>query len=174
MIITCEHIKRINSAVFPSLINLSEKWSIYYTLCFQLCSTSYTVVQIKNYSKSTFVIKVATMKNMDDFPYTKEAIMCFHQIDIFSVNKDEWNIKKDINKSMKNALYILWYDKRHLLDRSSKKNQACNLSCYWVSLSEESVSMVSLSVIRKFCSISFRKFHVESILGQPESLKVSW
>ena len=35
----------------------------------QLCSTRYTALQIKNYSKSTPEIKVATMKNMDDFHY---------------------------------------------------------------------------------------------------------
>ena len=45
-----------------------------------LCSTCYTAVQIKNCLKSTSVIKVATMKNTDDFCYTKEAITCNHQI----------------------------------------------------------------------------------------------
>ena len=39
---------------------------------------------------------------MDDFRYTKEAITCNHQIDTFTLCKDEW----DAGKSMKNALCI--------------------------------------------------------------------
>ena len=43
--------------------------------------------------------------------------MCYHQIDIslFAVSKDEWDTKEDTGKSMKNALYVLQYAKRHLL-----------------------------------------------------------
>ena len=33
---------------------------------------------------------------------------------LFTVNEDEWDIKKDTGKSMKNALHILQYAKRHL------------------------------------------------------------
>ena len=33
--------------------------------------------------KNTSVIKVATMKNTDNFHYVKEAIMWYHQIDTF-------------------------------------------------------------------------------------------
>ena len=31
----------------------------------------------------------------------------------FAVSRDEWNTKEDTGKSMKNALYVLWYAKRH-------------------------------------------------------------
>ena len=41
-----------------------------------VCSTRYTAVRIKNCLKSSSVIKLATMKNMDNFRYTKEAITC--------------------------------------------------------------------------------------------------
>ena len=39
-----------------------------------------------------------------DFLYAKEAIVCYHQINIFSVSKDEWNTEEDNGK---NALYVL-------------------------------------------------------------------
>jgi len=32
----------------------------------------------------------------------------------FVVNKDEWDTKEDTGKSMKNALYVQQYGKRHL------------------------------------------------------------
>jgi len=44
--------------------------------------------------ESISVIKVAIMKNMDDFHYAKEAIMRNHQINAFH-SKDEWNTKED-------------------------------------------------------------------------------
>ena len=47
------------------------------------------------------------MKNTNDFHYAKEAIMWYHQMDTFAVSKDEWNIKEDTGKSMKNVLCIL-------------------------------------------------------------------
>ena len=33
---------------------------------------------------------------------------------LFAVSKDEWDTKEDTGKSMKNALYVLGYAKRHL------------------------------------------------------------
>ena len=38
----------------------------------QLCSTHYTALRIKKCSKSTSVIKVATMKNMNNFCYERK------------------------------------------------------------------------------------------------------
>ena len=56
------------------------------------------------------------MKNMDNFCYVKEP--CKGAITIksklFTVSKDEWNTKEDAGMSAKNALYVLWYAKRHL------------------------------------------------------------
>ena len=79
-------------------------------LC-QLCSTCYTAVQIKNCLKSTSGIKVAAMKNTDDFRYAKEEAIMFYT----TKSKEEWNTKEDTGNSIKNALYVLWYAKRHLL-----------------------------------------------------------
>ena len=77
--------------------------------------TCYTAVQIKNCSKSTPAIEVATMKNMYDFYYKGKPSHATTKSTLFAVNKDEWDTKEDTGKSMKNALYILQYAKRHLL-----------------------------------------------------------
>jgi len=54
------------------------------TLLYQLCSTCYTSVRIKNYLKSTSVIKVGT---------TIKLI-------IFAVSKDEWNTREGTGRSI--------------------------------------------------------------------------
>jgi len=53
------------------------------------------------------------MKNTDNFSLCKGS----HHVQppIFTVSKDEWNTKEDTGKSLKNALHVLWYAKRHLL-----------------------------------------------------------
>jgi len=43
--------------------------------------------------------------------YAKEAIT---QLTLFTVSKDEWNMKEDTGKSLKNALHVLRCAKRHL------------------------------------------------------------
>ena len=37
----------------------------------------------------------------------------------FAVSRDEWNIKEDTGKPMKNALYVLWYVKKYLSGQSN-------------------------------------------------------
>jgi len=49
-----------------------------------------------------------------------EAIMC---LTLFAVRKDKWNTKEGTGKSMKNALYVHQYGKRHLLGWSDFKQQ---------------------------------------------------
>ena len=75
-------------------------------LCCQLCSTRYTGFRIKNCSKNTSAIKIATT---DDFCYKGKPSRATTKSTLFAVSKDEW----DTGKSMKNALYILRYAKRH-------------------------------------------------------------
>jgi len=82
------------------------------TLRYQLCSTFYAVVQIEDCLKRTFVIKVATT---DDFCNKWKPTRAYRKIDTFVVKKDEWDTKEDIGKSMKNALHVQRYGKRHLL-----------------------------------------------------------
>ena len=73
----------MEGATHPSYIYCHQK--VKYPLL-----TCYT---IKTYSKSPSVIKLATMKNTDDFHNAKEAIMCNHQINTFTVSEDQWNTK---------------------------------------------------------------------------------
>ena len=48
------------------------------------------------------------------FHYKGKSSRAHCQIDNFAVSKDDWDTKEDTGKSMKNALYVLWYAKRHL------------------------------------------------------------
>ena len=61
------------------------------------------------------------MKNMDDFRYEGKASRATAKSTLFAVSKDEWDTKEDTGKSMKNALYVLRYAKRHLSGRSDVK-----------------------------------------------------
>ena len=58
-------------------------------------------------------------KNMDDFHYERKPSHATAKSTPFAVSKDEWDTKVDTGKSMKNALYVLWYAKRHLSGRSN-------------------------------------------------------
>ena len=93
-------------------INYRLKSEVSNTLCCQLCSTRYTAVRFKNCSKSTSAIKLATMKNMDDFCYKGKPSLATAKLTPFAVSKDKWDTKEDTGKSMTNVLYILRYAKR--------------------------------------------------------------
>ena len=80
----------------------------------RLFSTSYTALQIKNCSRSISAIKVATMKTTDNFCYNGKPSHATAKSTCFALSKDEWGTKEDTVKSMKNALYILRYAKRHM------------------------------------------------------------
>ena len=56
------------NTIVPRAPHLSSETEVYITLLYQLC---YTVVRIKKCLKSTSVLKVATMKSMDDFSLRK-------------------------------------------------------------------------------------------------------
>ena len=84
---------------------------------------------------------IATMKfkNIDNFCYTKEAIMCYlksAKINTFRCQKNKWDTKENTGNSMKNTLYVLWYAEKHLsgctVTLNSVKNQAHGLNCYRV------------------------------------------
>ena len=104
-----------NCAARPSYINYCLKSEVSIMLRCWLCSTRYTAVQIKNCLKSTSTfITIATMKNTDNFRYEGKPSCAIAKSTLFAVSKDEWDTKEDTGKSMKNALYILRYAKRHL------------------------------------------------------------
>ena len=54
-------------------------------------------------------------ENADDFRYEGKPSCATTKSTPLAVSKDEWNTKEDTGKSMKNALYVLQYAKRHLL-----------------------------------------------------------
>ena len=110
--------KERNGAARPSYINYHLKNEVSIMFRCRLCSTSYTAVRFKNCSKSTSAIKIATMKNTDDFHFEGKPSRATTKSTLFAVSKDEWDTKEDTGKSMKNALYVLRYAKRHLLGQS--------------------------------------------------------
>ena len=102
----------------PNFINYRLKSEVSITLRCRLCSTRYTAIQIKNCLKSAFAIKIATMKHTDDFRFEGKPSHACAKSTPFPVSKDEWDTKEDSGKSMKNALYVLRYAKRHLSGQS--------------------------------------------------------
>ena len=103
--------KERNRAAHPNHINYRLKSEVSITLRCRLCSTRYTAVRIKNCLKSTSAIKIAMMKNTDSFCFKGKPSHATAKSTPFPVSKDKWD---DAVKSMKNALYILQYAKRHL------------------------------------------------------------
>ena len=61
------------------------------------------------------------MATTDNFRYEGKPSRATAKSTLFAVSKDEWDIKEDTGKSMKNALYVLRYAKRHLLGQSDIK-----------------------------------------------------
>ena len=55
---------------------------------------------------------------MDDFRFEGKLSRARAKSTPFPVSKDEWDTKEDAGKSMKNALYVFRYAKRHLSGRS--------------------------------------------------------
>ena len=102
----------------PNFINYHLESEVSITLCCRLCSTHYTAIRIKNCLKSTSAIKIATMQNTYDFHFEGKPSHARAKSTPFPVSKDEWDTKEDTGKSMKNALYVLQYAKRHLSGQS--------------------------------------------------------
>ena len=73
--------------------------------------------------ENTSAIKIATMTNTDDFRYEGKPSRAIAKWTLFVVSKDEWDTKEDTGKSMKNALYVLQYAKKHLWGQSGIKQQ---------------------------------------------------
>ena len=107
--------KERNGAMHPR-VNYCLKSDVSIMLHCQLCSTCYTALRIKNCSKITSAIKVATMKNTDDFHYERKPSCTTTKSTLFAVSKDEWDTKENTGKS---ALYILQYAKRHFSGQSN-------------------------------------------------------
>ena len=99
----------------PSYINsYCLKSEAFITLRCWLCSTRYTAVRLKNHLRSASAIKIATMTNTDDFRFEGKPSCAIVKSTLFAVSEDEWDTKEDTGKSMKKALHVLRYAKRHL------------------------------------------------------------
>jgi len=84
-------------------------------LCYQLCSTRYAAVQINNCFKKNFCNQSSHYEKLQMISVTNGS----HHVPttkstLFVVNKDEWYTREGRGKSMKNALYVQRYGKRHL------------------------------------------------------------
>jgi len=113
--------------------NYRKEIEVSIALLCRLCSIRYTAVQIKNCLKSTSVIKVATMKNMDVMQ--RKPSRATTKSMLFTASKDEWNTKEDTGKSLKYTLHVLQYAKKaplRLKRRRTVKNQARSFSRYRV------------------------------------------
>ena len=99
--------KERNGAACPSYINYRLKSEISITFHCWLCSTRYTAVRIKNCLKSTPAIKIATMKNTDDFCYEGKPSRATAKSTLFAISKDEWDTKEDTGKSMRECIVCI-------------------------------------------------------------------
>ena len=125
--------KERNEAARPIYINYHLKSEASITLRCRLCSTRYTTVLFEKHLCN----QNSHYKNMDDFRNEGKPSCAITKSTLFTVSKDEWDTKEDTGKSMKYALYVLRYAKKHLSGRSDVeqcKNQACSFSRYRVTL----------------------------------------
>ena len=92
------------------------------------------------------------MKITDDFRYEGKPSRAIAKSTLFAVSKDDWDTKEDTGKSMKNALYVLRYAKKHLSGRSDvgEKIKPVALAIIELRLSEGVRQSVRQLVSRKF------------------------
>jgi len=76
-------------------------------------STNQEAFEKQLYNESNQYVKYRNFSVMKRKPSCATTESTF-----FAASKDEWNTKEATGKSVKNALYILWYAKRHLLGQS--------------------------------------------------------
>ena len=129
----------------------------------QLCSTCYVALRIKNCSKSTSVIEVVTTKNTDTFCYEGKPSHATAKSTLFAVSKNEWDTKEDTGKSMKSALYILWYASWAEVTSNSEKIKSVALAVIKLHLSEgisQAVSQSGSQSVRQSGSQVSRKFRL--------------
>ena len=101
---------------------------------YALFSVMFNLLHSINCLKSTSATKVTIMKNTDDFRYEGKPSQATTKLTLFAVNKDESDTKEDTGKSMKNALYVLWYAKRNMFGSNCEKNQPRSVIHYRITL----------------------------------------
>ena len=80
------------------VINYSLKMK--YPLCFVVSYVQPVTQQYESRAarKAPLQIKIATMKNMDDFHFKGKASLATTKSTTFAVSKDEWDTKEDTGK----------------------------------------------------------------------------
>jgi len=100
----------------------------------------FNALQINNCLKITSARKLRTIFGSHHVPTTKSTL--------YVVSKDEWDTKEGPGKSMKNALYVQQYGKRHLLASNSENIKPIALSivelCESEGISQSDRQFVSL------------------------------
>ena len=102
----------------PNFINYRLKGEVSITLRCRLCSTCYTAIKNQELFEKHLCNQNSHYENTDDFRFEGKPSRAHTKLTHFPVSKDEWDTKEDTGKSMKNALYVLRYAKRHLSGRS--------------------------------------------------------
>ena len=107
-------------------------------------------------------IKVAIMKNTNDFCYEEKSSCVTAKSTPFAVSKDEWDTKEDTGKSMKNALYVLQYAKCTRLAEATSNGEEIKpiaLAVIKLHLSEGTSQLVKSVSHLKIPFSEFLKFH---------------
>ena len=114
------------------------------------------------------------VKNTDDFHYEGKRSRATSKSGFFAVNRDEWDTKHDTGKSMKKALYVLWFAKRHLsaeVTSNSEKIKPIALAVFKLCFSEGINQSVTQSVENSINNLfSIPEQFVGNILGRSECL----
>ena len=74
---------------------------------------------MKNTTRGTFAIQ--SQQKTQTIPHKRREAIRWHYCESTpcAVSKDKWDTKEDTDKSLKHALYVLWYAKRHLSAKSN-------------------------------------------------------
>jgi len=89
----------------------------------------------------------------DNFPLCKgKPSRATTKSTLFTVSKDEWNTKEDAGKSLKNALHVLLYAKRHFSAKAMSNSE--NIKPVG-SISGRSESLLGLSLPDQYFPIIF-------------------
>ena len=115
-------------------INCHLKSEVLIMLRCQQCSTHYTAVQIKNYSKSTSIVRVA---NTENFHHEKETIVWYQQINIFH-HQQRWMEHKWVHEEY--IVHAVVYQSWAEVTLNSEKIKPTASVVIKLRLSEQSVS----------------------------------
>ena len=127
-----------HNVVMIARLNYIWEWSIHYRSLFAMFTQLHSSTNQELFEKHVRD-QSSHYEKYGRFLVTqrKPSARATTKLTLFNVSKDEWNTKEDTDKSLKNALHVQLYAKRHLSgwsDVEQWKNQAHSLSRYRVTL----------------------------------------